>query len=134
MRVLVPGKGSAALLRLDAPLSFWGGVDPATGRVVDAQHPQVGASLRGLAVALPGLRGSTAGPGALLECLHAGTAPAALLLSRDVTAPIVAGFVGQFLGTPALPLAILDPAWSFDRLMNGCRLIMDGTEWRLREA
>ncbi len=133
-RILVPGEGAARLLRLEAPLSFWGGVNPGTGEVVDPQHPQAGVTLRGAAVALPGLRGSTAGPGALLECLAAGTAPAALLLPRDVTAPLVAGFVGQFLGTPGLPLASLDPGFSLDRLVSGSRLIMAGADWRVQES
>jgi hypothetical protein len=69
----------------------------------------------------------------MLECLVAGTAPAALLLTRDATVPFVAGFVAQFLGAPALPLAILDPACPLERLSNGARLIMAGATWRLEE-
>ena len=30
-------------LVLDEPLSLWGGMDPATGEVIDAHHPQRGA-------------------------------------------------------------------------------------------
>ena len=39
-RVLIEGEGAGPLLRLTAPLSFWGGVDPKTGRVSDPRHPQ----------------------------------------------------------------------------------------------
>ena len=37
---ITPGAVSAKLLRLDAPISFWGGVDWATGRIIDRSHPQ----------------------------------------------------------------------------------------------
>ena len=44
VRVLVSGRGHGKALILDEPLSFWGGVDPATGAVIDVHHPQAGSS------------------------------------------------------------------------------------------
>ena len=35
-----PAQHPASRLRLDEPLSFWGGLDPATGRIIDRWHPQ----------------------------------------------------------------------------------------------
>jgi predicted aconitase len=37
---LVPGAASGPILRLDEPLSFWGGLDSATGTIIDRLHPQ----------------------------------------------------------------------------------------------
>ncbi len=41
-RVLNEGDVTAELLILDEPLSFWGGFDSATGRIIDKQHPRRG--------------------------------------------------------------------------------------------
>ena len=37
---LVPGSAAGPVLRLDEPLSFWGGLDSATGTIIDRLHPQ----------------------------------------------------------------------------------------------
>ena len=47
VRALTPGVARGPVLVLDEPLSFWGGLDPATGHVIDAHHPQAGATLAG---------------------------------------------------------------------------------------
>ena len=39
---------SGQILRLDEPLSFWGGLDPSTGEIIDQAHPQAGASMAGM--------------------------------------------------------------------------------------
>jgi predicted aconitase with swiveling domain len=84
---LCPGAASGAPLRLDEPLSFWGGLDTATGRIVDRWHPQRGASVAGRILMMPACRGSSSGSAALAEAIRAGVAPGAiLLLERD---PIV---------------------------------------------
>ena len=35
MTFLVAGKANGEVLKLDEPLSFWGGVDPQTGEITD---------------------------------------------------------------------------------------------------
>ena len=39
-------------------LSFWGGVSPKSGLVVDRHHPLCGESLKGKILAIPGGRGA----------------------------------------------------------------------------
>lgn len=63
----------------DVPLSFWGGVDPATGMVIDEHHPLRGEQLTGRILILPNGRGSCSASGVLLEAIHHGTAPAAII-------------------------------------------------------
>jgi hypothetical protein len=56
--VLVEGTaGSGPALVLTAPISFWGGVDPKTGRIADVRHPQHGEVISGKVLFLPGTIG-----------------------------------------------------------------------------
>ncbi|MDA8585759.1 aconitase X [Rhodobacteraceae bacterium] len=64
-------------------LSFWGGVDPNTGHVIDAHHPLHGQSMAGKIVVMPTSRGSCSGSGVLLELALNGHAPAALIFRED---------------------------------------------------
>ena len=56
---LVPGAASGPVLKLDEPLSFWGGLDSAMGTIIDRLHPQRGACMAGQILMMPGGRGST---------------------------------------------------------------------------
>ena len=76
---------SGQILRLDEPLSFWGGLDPSTGEIIDQAHPQAGASMAGAVVAMPGSRGSSGTPGVLGEALRTGAGPAALIVTTAET-------------------------------------------------
>ena len=84
----VPGeavaRGSACgqALAADTPLSFWGGFDPETGVIIDRRHPLVGELASGRVLVIPSGRGSCSGSGVLLESIHNGTAPAAIITSR----------------------------------------------------
>ena len=44
---LVPGTASGEVLALAEPLSFWGGYDAATGRIIDRWHPDHGSNCAG---------------------------------------------------------------------------------------
>jgi predicted aconitase with swiveling domain len=79
--ILVPGEGGKGeALVLDAPISFWGGVDAASGRIADVRHPQCGQGIAGRVLFLPGTIGSSSASAVLLELVHNGHAPAALVL------------------------------------------------------
>jgi len=64
-------------------LSFWGGVDPASGCIIDAHHALHGQSLAGRIVLMPTSCGSCSGGGVLLELALDGHAPAALIFCED---------------------------------------------------
>ena len=78
-QIIVPAEAKGAVLASSEGLSFWGGVDPATGKVIDAHHPLCGQSLAGKIVLMPTSRGSCTGSGVLLELALNGHAPAALV-------------------------------------------------------
>lgn len=79
--VLLPGPPvEATALALTAPISFWGGVNPKTGAIADARHPEHGQSIAGRVLLVPATIGSSSAAAILLELVHAKLAPAAVVL------------------------------------------------------
>jgi hypothetical protein len=89
--------GGFAELRLTEPLSFWGGIDPLTGRIVDASHPQVGESIAGKVLRMPYSRGSSSTPSVLAESLRLGTGPVAIVLERPDPMVVLGAVVARLL-------------------------------------
>jgi predicted aconitase with swiveling domain len=109
-RVLSPGEASATTFVLREPLSLWGGLDPATGRLIDAHHPQRGAQLGGRVLAMSSGRGSSSSSSTLAEAARAGHAPAAILLAEpDLILAIGAAVVQELYGQ-RIPVVVLAPA------------------------
>ena len=110
---ILAGQAQGPVLAAEEPLSFWGGVDPATGTVIDVHHPLAGQCLTGAVLVLPGTRGSCSGSGVVLDLALSGRAPAALVFSdpEDVAtlgALIAARMFGQTL--PVIRLSATDHA------------------------
>jgi predicted aconitase with swiveling domain len=126
-RSYAPGAISGEALVLTAPLSFYGGVDPNSGIVIDRTHPEQGASMAGRILVLPGGRGSSSSSSVLAEAIRLGTAPLAIVLERPDAIMVIAAIVGQRLYSVALPIMTC-PIGSIrdgDRLDVICRT--DGT-------
>lgn len=118
-RIIVPATTTGAILVCEQGLSFWGGVDPETGIIIDAHHPQQGQALAGRIVLMPTSRGSCTGSGVLLGLALAGNAPAALIFreAEDV-----------------LTLGALVAAQMFDRRIAVLRLTADEYDAVARES
>ncbi|HEY7703240.1 MAG TPA: DUF126 domain-containing protein [Acidimicrobiia bacterium] len=69
-------------LVLTQPLSFWGGVDPTDGSIIDTHHPQRGESVRAMVLVMRRGRGSSSSATVLAECLRLGTGPAAIVMEE----------------------------------------------------
>jgi predicted aconitase with swiveling domain len=108
--VLVAGAGSGQALVLDEPLSFWGGFDASTGRVIEARHPQAGASLAGRVVVMPGGRGSSSSSSVLAEALRHGSGPAAILLAEPDEIIVLGVLIPNLLDGSHFPVIVLAPA------------------------
>jgi cis-L-3-hydroxyproline dehydratase len=80
-KFIVQAEAAGDVLYSDEGLSFWGGVDPVTGRVIDVHHPWYGLEIAGKILVMPTSRGSCSGSGVLLELALNGYAPAALIFS-----------------------------------------------------
>ena len=109
-RPLVGGSAHGLALRLDEPLSLWGGLDPASGRVIDAHHPQHGLNLAGRVVLLPAARGSSSSSSVLAEAIRSGNAPAAILLGESDLILAVGAVVAEELYGRSVPIVVLPPA------------------------
>jgi uncharacterized protein len=105
---LVPGAASGPILRLDEPLSFWGGLDPATGTIIDRWHPQRAASVASRMLMMPGGRGSSSGSATLAEALRLGNGPAAILMLERDAVVVVGAMVAAELYGLACPVALAD--------------------------
>jgi predicted aconitase with swiveling domain len=99
------GPASGQALVLDQPISFWGGVDPRTGRIADVRHPQHGEIIAGRVLFLPGTIGSSSASAVLMELVHNGNAPAAIVLNEPDAILLLGLIVAKEMGWPA-PLAV----------------------------
>ncbi len=78
--IVVEGDASGPVLELHEPLSFWGGLDPETGCIIDQRHPQVGQCVTNTLLFMPVGRGSSSASSVLAEAIRLGTAPAGLVM------------------------------------------------------
>ena len=120
-QVLNPGEAAGAALVLSEPLSFWGGFDPASGRVIDRHHPQLGAELAGKILVLPESRGSGGTPAGVAEAIRHGTAPLAFILGKADANVSAGALVAAELYGREVPVVALAPE-NFSCLRSGDRL------------
>ncbi len=111
LRGLVEGEASGPLLVYPHPLSFYGEVDPKTGRLPD------GRSMSGRVLVIPATRGSTVGSYVIYAMKEYGTAPAAIV-AVEAEPILVAGAV-----MAGIPLAHRLPRDMLEKLvqLQGCR-------------
>ncbi|HVJ32853.1 MAG TPA: aconitase X [Terriglobia bacterium] len=130
-RCLVAGAATGEVLQAEIGLSFWGGVDPFTGIVIDTHHPLQGSCITGKILAIPSGRGSCTGSSVLLELILNGHAPAALVFAEDEEILTLGVIVAEEMFGRSLPVVSLG-AESFQALRHAShaevkdgRLIID---------
>ena len=122
-RSLVTGEARGPALILDEPLSFWGGVDSETGRVIDVHHPQLGVTVTGRVLVMPSGRGSSSSSSVLVESIQAGTGPVAIVMREpDPIIALGAIVVRELFGT-RFPVVVVDEA-TYRSLRNDAILIV----------
>jgi predicted aconitase with swiveling domain len=82
-------------------------MDPASGELIDAHHPQRGANLAGRVVVMPSGRGSSSSASVLVEAVRAGTAPAAILLGETDLILSIGSAVAEELYGVTVPVLVL---------------------------
>ena len=106
---IISGMATGPILACAEGLSFWGGVDAATGVVIDAHHPLHGQSLVGKIVMMPTSRGSCTGSGVLLELIQNHHAPAALIFREAEDVLTLGALVAERVFGTSIPVIRLDP-------------------------
>jgi uncharacterized protein len=104
---LVPGAAAGAPLLLDEPLSFWGGLDPVLGVIIDRRHPQRGLNVAGRMLMMPAGRGSSGGSAILAEALRLGNGPAGILMLERDAIVVVGAIVAAELYGCGCPVALV---------------------------
>jgi predicted aconitase with swiveling domain len=87
-RIIKSGQCEGPALVSPVPLSFFGGVDAATGIIVEPGHPLQGQGVAGCVLVFPTAKGSTVGSYILYRLKKAGLAPVGIVNAESE--PIVA--------------------------------------------
>lgn len=114
------GSAEGTSLRLTEPISFWGGIDPASGLIIDRRHPEAGRSVSGRILLMPHGRGSTTGAGALAECIRVGTGPAGIILQTPdhvMTVGVLAA--AELYSDRICPLVVAAHPDDYEKLADG---------------
>jgi len=78
-RTIYPGQISGEALVSQMGISFYGGVDPETGIIIEARHDLQGQSIAGKVLVFPSGKGSTVGSYILYRLKKNGHAPLAIV-------------------------------------------------------
>lgn len=124
-RSILAGAAEGPVIATTEALSFWGGVDPATGRVIDVHHPLHGICLTGGVLFMPTSRGSCTGSGVLLDLILTGRAPSALVFCEAEDVLTLGALVAAEMFDRALPVIRLD-AENFTRFSRATNVRIDG--------
>lgn len=87
-RTIFQGKATGKALVSDSSISFFGGVDPDTGLIIEKNHPLFNKSIKDKILIFPTGKGSTVGSYILLQLAKNNKAPSAIICKE--AEPIVA--------------------------------------------
>ena len=118
-RTIFRGKASGIALVAHQGISFFGGVDPETGVVVERGHELEGQSIAGKVLVFPTGKGSTVGSYTLYRLKHTGKAPAAILNRQCETIIAVGCIIAE--------IPCLDQV-DIDRLETGQMIYVDAEQ------
>ena len=94
-RTIYQGKVTGQALVTTQGISFFGGVDPETGVVVERGHELEGQSIAGKVLVFPTGKGSTVGSYTLNRLKHNGLAPAAIINAACETITAVGCIISE---------------------------------------
>jgi len=115
---IIAGSAQGLAVVSNEPLSFWGGIDPETGEIIDRRHEKSGQSVSSRIFAFPNGKGSSTASATLLECIHKGTAPAAIINSSIDTVLALGSIVADELYGKCIPIMLVSSE-DFAKLPDG---------------
>lgn len=116
-RSIYKGKAGGEALVTRMGISFFGGVDPDTGVVIEAGHELEGQSIAGKVLVFPTGKGSTVGSYTLYRLKHNGLAPAAIVNAECETITAVGCIIAEIPCVDQIPI---------EQLQAGGKVIVDG--------
>ncbi len=119
--VIVSGNAAGKALVSPLPLSFWGGVNPATGVIIDVHNPLQGTCLAGRVFCLPQVKGSCTGSAVLLELIRAKVSPAAILCLEAEPIIVVSPIISKKIYGIDLPIRKITQE-QFQQIQDGCSI------------
>lgn len=112
-RPVVPGSAKGIALVSKEPISFWGGISPRTGEIIDRRHELSGAIVTGRVFVFPHGKGSSTASAALLESIKAGVAPAAIINLKVDPILALGSIVSDELYHQSVPIVVLEEKFFF---------------------
>ena len=103
-RKISSGNAAGEALVTSMGISFYGGVDPETGRVVEKGHELEGQSIAGRVLVFPTGKGSTVGSYTLFRLKKNGQAPFAILNAECETITAVGCIIAEIACVDKLPI------------------------------
>ena len=94
-RIIYKGKAEGQALVTSQPISFYGGVDPNTGIVLEKGHELQGQSVKGKILVFPQGKGSTVGSYTLYRMKKKGTAPSGMINKECETIIAVGAIISE---------------------------------------
>lgn len=117
-RGIAPGRVEGLALVSGMGISFFGGIDPETGVIVEKGHDLAGECVSGRVLVFPTGKGSTVGSYTLYRLKRAGLAPAAILNAECETITAVGCIIADIPCVDHLPIG---------EMHSGQRIWLDGT-------
>jgi predicted aconitase with swiveling domain len=122
-RIVKSGTAEGLALVSAEPIGFLGGVDPATGLVVEPGHRLCGQCVTGRVLVFPTGKGSTVGSYTLYRMARCGTAPAAIVNAESEAIVAVGAIIG---GIPMVDQVDISRIHTGDRVyVEGGRLVIE---------
>ena len=107
-RAVVAGSAVGSALVSKEPLSFWGGLSPHTGEIIDRRHERSGQVVTGRIFVFPRGKGSSTSSATLMESIKTGVAPAAIVNLKVDPILALGSIVSDELYNKAVPIVVLD--------------------------
>ncbi len=104
---IVTGSAAGKALVSKEPLSFWGGISPRTGEIIDRRHERSGANVTGRIFVFPQGKGSSTSSATLMESIKTGVAPAAIINLKVDPILALGSIVSDELYHKAVPIVVL---------------------------
>ncbi|UCF45172.1 MAG: DUF126 domain-containing protein [Candidatus Bathyarchaeota archaeon] len=94
-RIILKGMAQEEALATSQPISFYGGVDPNTGEIIEKGHELQGRSVKGKILVFPNGKGSTVGSYTLYRMKKNGMAPAGIINKECETVVAVGAIISE---------------------------------------